>query len=181
MYGIVNRAIEDLVVHRWGREKWDGIKDRSGINVDFFISNEPYDDDITYRLAGAVAEEMNLSLSEVLQSFGTWWILKTGQEKYGALMKAGGNSFREFLINLPHFHNRIYLIYPKLTPPEFRVSQVEENALQLHYLSKRIGLQDFVKGLIEGLAQIFETNAVIKLAADKNAGAEHDIFHISWS
>jgi hypothetical protein len=31
----------------------------------FFISNEPYDDDITFKLAIAVSEEMNMSIGGV--------------------------------------------------------------------------------------------------------------------
>ena len=58
MYGIVNKAIESLVIEGFGIEKWDKIKNTSGVDVDFFISNEPYDDDITYALATAVAKEM---------------------------------------------------------------------------------------------------------------------------
>ncbi len=102
MYGIVNKAIEDLVISNFGEEKWQSVKERSGVDIDFFISNEPYDDDITYKLAGGVSEEMNIPISEVLQIFGEWWVLKTGKEKYGGLMEAGGNTLREFLINLPN-------------------------------------------------------------------------------
>jgi hypothetical protein len=36
-----------------------GIKVRSGIDIDFFISSEPYDD-ITFTLAQAVSEEMEM-------------------------------------------------------------------------------------------------------------------------
>jgi hypothetical protein len=39
-------------------------------------------------------------------------VLKTTKEKYGGLMEAGGNDLKEFLINLPLFHNRVMLIYP---------------------------------------------------------------------
>ncbi|MFV8360439.1 heme NO-binding domain-containing protein [Flavobacterium sp. LS1P3] len=30
-------------------------------------------------------------------------------------------------------------IYPKLTPPEFKVTDVPENSLNIHYFSKREG------------------------------------------
>ena len=81
MYGIVNKAIEDLVVANFGLEKWEAIIERSGIEVDFFISNEAYDDEITFKLALAVAEEMNMPINEVLIAFGEWWIIKTTKEK----------------------------------------------------------------------------------------------------
>ena len=51
MYGIVNKAIQDLVIHHFGMEKWEAIKTRSGVDIDYFLSNEPYDDAITYQLA----------------------------------------------------------------------------------------------------------------------------------
>lgn len=180
MYGIVNKAIEDLVKHNFGEEKWDAIKKRSGVDIDFFLSNEPYDDDITYKLAGAVADEMNMTVGQVLEAFGEWWILKTGKEKYGGLMAAGGNNLKEFLINLPLFHNRIMLIYPKLTPPEFKVSDVLEKSIHVHYFSKRVGLQEFVRGLLSGLGKMYETAVEIELLETRDDGKDHEIFKVSW-
>lgn len=180
MYGIINKAIEDLVKANFGNDKWDAVKKRSGVDVDYFLSNEPYDDDITYKIAGAVSEEMNISVGKVLEAFGEWWILKTGKEKYGGLMQAGGNNLREFLINLPLFHNRIMLIYPKLTPPEFKISDVEDRSLQVHYFSKRVGLQEFVRGLLQGLGKMYETPVEIELMESRDNGKDHEIFKVSW-
>lgn len=181
MYGIVNKAIEDLVMHNFGPEKWEAVKKRSGVDVGFFISHEPYDDAITYTLATAVAEEMAMPVEQVLESFGEWWVLKTGQEKYGGLMKAGGNSLKEFLLNLPLFHNRIMLIYPKLTPPEFKVRDVTDKSVDVHYFSRRHGLQQFVHGLLNGLGKLYETPVVITLLQSRNSGSDHEVFRVSWS
>jgi hypothetical protein len=180
MYGIVNKAIEDLVKENFGEEKWDAVKERSGVDIDFFLSNEPYDDDITYKLAGAVSEEMQMPVSDVLQAFGEWWVLRTGKEKYGGLMEAGGSGLKEFLINLPVFHNRVMLIYPKLTPPEFKVSNAEENSIHVHYFSKRVGLQDFVRGLLSGLGKMYNTPTQIELLQSRDDGSDHEIFKVSW-
>ena len=180
MYGIVNQAIEDLVKSTFGEDKWDKVKEQSGVEMDFFISNEPYDDDITYKLAGAVSQVMNITLDKVLQSFGEWWVLKTGKEKYGGLMEAGGDNLKAFLINLPLFHNRIMLIYPKLTPPEFKVSNLEDKSIHLHYLSKREGLQEFVRGLLTGLGKMYSTPVEIELIESRVAGDNHEVFKVSW-
>lgn len=180
MYGIVNKAIQDLVTEKFGEAEWEAVKEKSGVDVDFFLSNEPYDDAITYQLAGAAAEVLHLSVGQVLNAFGEWWVLKTGREKYGGLMEAGGHSLREFLVNLPLFHNRIMLMYPKLTPPEFRVSDVTENSLHVHYHSKREGLQEFVRGLLSGLAKMYQTEALIELVQSRNEGSTHEIFKVSW-
>jgi hypothetical protein len=180
MYGIVNKAIEDLIKENYGEEKWDQILKRSGIDVDFFISNEPYDDDITFKLAIAASEETGLSLQEVLIAFGEWWVLRTSKEKYGPMMAAGGASLRDFLKNLPVFHNRIMLIYPKLTPPEFRISDLTETSICVHYYSKRQGLQEFVRGLFQGLGKLYNVPITIELIASRLGGDDHDVFRITW-
>ncbi len=180
MYGIVNKAIQDLVITNFGEQKWEDIRERSGIEEDFFISSEAYDDDITYKLAGAVSEEMKMSVSDVLIAFGEWWVMKTTKEKYAGLMESGGSTLKEFLVNLPLFHNRVMLVYPKLTPPEFKVSEVSEKSLNLHYFSKREGLQDFVRGLIQGLGKMFNTPVEVELVQTRDDGDTHEIFKVSW-
>jgi hypothetical protein len=97
------------------------LLERSGIDLDF-ISNEPYDDDITFKLAIAVSEEMNMSIGAVLIAFGECH--ENYIRKIPGLMNSGGINLKEFLVNLPVFHNRIMLIYPKLTTPEFKVSHI---------------------------------------------------------
>jgi hypothetical protein len=48
---------------------------KSGIDVDFFLSNEVYDDAITYQTT-TLSEEMNMTLSQVLPlENGGWYIL----------------------------------------------------------------------------------------------------------
>lgn len=181
MYGIVNKAIQDLVTENFGADVWEAVKEKSGVDVDLFLSNEPYDDAITYKLAGAASEVLKISVGEVLNAFGEWWVLKTGKEKYGSLMQAGGNNLREFLVNLPLFHNRIMLMYPKLTPPEFKVSDVQDNSIHIHYHSRREGLQEFVRGLLSGLAKMYNTEATIDLIQTRDTGSTHEIFKVSWS
>jgi hypothetical protein len=180
MYGIVNKAIEELVVANFGEEKWEAIKKTSEIDIDYFISTEPYDDDITYKLAGAVSKEMNITVSEVLIAFGEWWILKTGKEKYGSLMSTGGDNLKDFLINLPNFHTRVMLMYPKLTPPEFLISEIEPKSVLVHYYSKRVGLQDFVRGLLQGLSKLYDTKTQIELLQTRDTGSDHEIFKVTW-
>lgn len=180
MYGLVNKAIQDLITTNFGEEKWMKIKEKSKIDIDYFISTEPYDDSVTYQLAIAAAEELNISVDEVLYSFGEWWVLKTSLQKYGGLMKAGGSTVKEFLTNLPSFHDRIMLIYPKLTPPEFKIEEEGENCLIVHYFSKREGLVAFMKGLLSGIGKMYETPVEIEHVFGKSSGKEHEAFKVSW-
>lgn len=180
MYGIINKSIEDLVISNYGSEKWNVILEKSGIEQNYFISSEPYDDEVTFKLANAIATEMNMSLGSVLLNFGEWWVIKTTTEKYSGLMESGGSTLKEFLINLPLFHNRVMLLFPKLTPPEFKISDIKDNSLHLHYFSKREGLQEFVRGLIQGLGLLFETKVEIELLKTRQKGDSNEVFKISW-
>lgn len=180
MYGIVNKAIQDMITSGYGEDTWGTVKKSSGISEDFFISNEPYDDIVTYKLAGAASEVLDISVGEVLNSFGRYWIMKTGKEKYGSLMEAGGSNLREFLVNLPVFHNRIMLAFPNLNPPEFKVSNIENNSINVHYFSQRNGLQEFVKGLLLGLGEMYSVPVKVTHTQSKESDHDHDIFNVSW-
>lgn len=180
MYGIVNKAIKGLVIDNYGIETWNKIKTKSGLESDEFLNNEPYPDKTTFDLAISASEILKIDLNNVLISFGEYWILKTGQESYGSLMKAGGDNLKEFIINLPNFHSRVMLIYPNLTPPEFKITIIQEKSLDVHYISTRNGLQYFMYGLLQGLGKLFKTEISIKIIASKSDGAKNDIFNISW-
>ena len=180
MYGLVNKAIGELVCEHFGVEKWHAVKIRSGIDIDFFLALEPYDDEITYTLANAVSEEMNMPIEQVMVAFGEYWVLKTGKEKYGALMSSGGADLKSFLLNLPVFHDRVALFYPKLIPPVFKVSDVTDQSLHLHYITTRPGLQDFVIGLIQGLGKFYSTEVKIELLQTRKEGSDHEIYKIIW-
>jgi len=179
MYGIINKSIEELVTEQFGADKWELVKEESKIKEEYFISTEAYDDQITFDLASAIATVLEIPLSAVLIAFGEWWILKTGKEKYGSLMESGGHSLKEFLINLPAFHTRVMLMYPKLTPPEFKISNIEDKSMHVHYYSQRQGLKDFVVGLLQGLSKLFNTETRIELLLSRDNGHDHEVFKVT--
>jgi hypothetical protein len=51
----------------------------------------------------------------------------------------------------------------------------------LHYFTHRPGLADFVVGLVQGLGKMFSTPAEARLIESKAEGADHDIFHVTWT
>lgn len=181
MYGLVNKAVEELVTMNFGEEKWELIKARAGIDVEVFISNEGYPDEMTFKLVGAATEVLGIPASQILIAFGEHWVLNTASKSYGAMMKSGGKSLRDFLINLPNFHTRVAMIYPNLQPPRFECTDVKENSLRLHYHTHRPGLTWFVVGLVQGLGKLYATPATCEILERKEAGAHHDMFSVNWS
>ena len=180
MYGMVNKALEDMITIRFGEEVWEEVKEAAGVDIDMFLSNESYPDDVTYQLVGAASMALDKPAPELLEAFGVHWVLKTAREGYGDLMDAGGKTLSEFLINLPNFHTRVTLIFPYLQPPRFACTDIEENQLRLHYYSNRPGLAPLLIGLLKGLGEMFATPLQIRHAVAKGDGADHDEFLIAW-
>ena len=181
MYGMVNRAVEEMVLRHYDAATWEKIKAMAGVEEDAFIGNDAYPDAMTYQLVAAASECLDQPAEQILEAFGEHWVLVTAQEGYGAMLDAGGRSLPEFLRNLPGFHARVSLLYPKLKPPRFQVSNPTSRSLRLHYYSHRPGLQPFVIGLLRGLAIRFATDITIDVVASRELGADHDEFLVSWS
>jgi len=176
MYGLVNRAIEQLVVSLRGEAGWRGVCAHANLASDGFVSMQSYDDEITYRLVTSVSERMGIPADDVLEGFGEYWITYTAAEGYGAMMNSGGNSLREFLENLNDMHGRVESIFPQLKLPQFRVSDISETEYLLHYASSRAGLAPMVIGLVKGLAKRFNQNVDVHLQLPRATPQDEDIF-----
>ena len=181
MYGMVNKAIEDMVVRHHGECVWEQIKAQAGVEIDVFMSNENYSDEVTHRLVAAASQILRMPAEQVLINFGEHWVLHTAQEGYGGLMSAAGKTLPEFMRNLPNFHSRMTMIFPKLQPPHFECTDITARSLKLHYHSHRQGLAPFVVGLMQGLGKKFNTPVTVRPTAAKAQGADHDVFEVSWT
>lgn len=179
MYGMVNKAIQDLVTNNFGEDKWIAMKEKVGFEDDFFISMQSYPDQLTYDLVGAASEILEISAGDVLEAFGEYWILYTADEGYGQLLNLSGSDLKEFLGNLNMLHDRITNIMPDLEPPKFTVKEIGENKVELIYESDREGLASMVVGLLRGLGKRFNKNCTIE---HKNLRSEFgkDTFIVSW-
>ncbi len=182
MYGLVNKAIEQMVCRDHGEAVWQAIKQEAGVEEEAFVSNAAYPDDVTYRLVGAASKILQTPAEQILGSFGEYWVLHTALESYGPLMRAHGKTAREFLLKLPVFHARVQMIFPELRPPEFECTEVTDESLVLHYRTPRpAGLEPFVEGLLKGIGEMFGAPLEVRLLEDRSQGADHSVFHGSWS
>ena len=181
MYGLVNKAIEQMVCRAHGPEIWERIKAKAQVESEGFISNQPYPDETTYRLVAAASDTLGAPADEILRAFGEHWVLHTALESYGPMMRATGKTLREFLQKLPHLHTRVELIYPELKPPQFSCHEVRNNELDLHYWTTRApGLEPFVEGILYGLGKMFETPVRVELRQHRGEGHDQSVFRVSW-
>ena len=179
MYGLVNRALQQLVCARCGDEGWRRVRLRAGVEDEVFVRMDSYPDEITERLLASASEELNTPANQLLEDFGRYWVRYTLVEGYGALLHDLGSSFSEALNSLDGMHARVSLLYPALRPPRFRCETVGPTTIRLHYLSQRRGLSPMVVGLIEGLAERYGLQATASHERQHEPG--HDSFIIEIS
>jgi hypothetical protein len=179
MYGMVNKAVVDMVQAHFGEVTWQAIRAHAGIDEDVFLSMSQYPDDLTYRMVAAASSVLRLSPEQVLQAFGQYWVTYTAAQGYGELLKLQGRTIWEFLANLDNMHARVGLSFRNLRPPSFQCTDQTATSVHLHYLSHRRGLSHLVIGLLKGLGEMLKTPVDVQLLSHaEDAAGCHDVFLI---
>ncbi len=178
MYGLVNKAVKDLVIANAGEEIWLEIASEAGVDP-IFISMDSYDDKVTYDLVAVASRRLETPAEEILRQFGSHWIRFTATEGYGPLVEMFGGTLAEFLRNLSDdLHGRVAVTMPHLKPPEFFTEEVSPNQFDVHYKSHRPGLSPMVQGLLEGLAERYKTRADVAHKDTVSEQPVHEVFSV---
>ena len=180
MYGLVNKAIKDLVVQLAGEDKWLEICKDANFPDEEFVAMSPYPDELTYTLVGSASKVLGVDAKTILHKFGEHWILYTASEGYGDLMNLSGQSIAEFLSNMDMLHDRISGLMPGLRPPKFVTKNVTPNSLELEYWSDRKGLVPMLFGLVDGLGRRFGVSTKVEHIHEKQNDSDCHVFSIYW-
>ena len=176
MYGMVNRAIEQMVVSNHGQEVWDTICQQADISQAAFGAMETYPDEVTYALVGAASKVLGPSVDELLEAFGEYWVRYAADAGFDDMMAMFGQSMTEFLKNLDHMHSHISSAFPDLQPPSFQCDENADGTLTLKYFSAREGLAPMVKGLLTGLGERFQTPVAVDWIGKRDSERNFDEF-----
>jgi hypothetical protein len=180
MYGLINRAIKDLVVDQRGEAAWKQVCVDAEVFVDDFIAMDSYPDATTYALIGSASRLLDLPQDAILREFGRKWITYTADRGYGELLDGWGTDVGTFLDNLNQMHARLRLAMPKLEPPYFEVVERNENSLTLRYYSERPGLAPMVLGLLEGVGERFQMPVQTELRPRHSQEQDYEEFFVAW-
>jgi hypothetical protein len=179
MYGIVNKAIEELLTAHGGIELWHAVCEEAGVEPLTFIAQESYPDCITFGLVQAASKKLGMSPHDVLVKFGEHWSIYTGQTGYGHLFKMLGEDLMTFLDNLPELHDHVAHIFPDMKMPHFETERVDPQTIRVLYRSERTGLAPMVLGLLEGMAKIYNTQVRVSHSRQLDASFDADEFFVT--
>nr|XP_006822272.1 PREDICTED: guanylate cyclase soluble subunit beta-2-like [Saccoglossus kowalevskii] len=161
-YGIINICIKELVLERYGEEVWEKIRNHAKVD-DQFINYNQYPDHATYALVASAAQTLDVSEDVVWELFGEFWVIWCMRAGFDSMIRALGSSMSEFIANLDYLHS-VYMktSYPKMTVPSFRVENLEDGTIMLHYYSNRRGMKGVVIGIVRAVGNIiFDTQVTI--------------------
>jgi hypothetical protein len=145
-----------------------------------FVIMKQYPDELTYALAGCVARRLGVPLPDALRAFGHHWMAYAERQPWGKVMHSMGGSVRQLLPALDALHARIALAFPGVRMPHFRTETQPDGSIRVQYISERAGLAPFVLGVLEGIGAMYGEMIEVRQVEDRDAGAEHDVFLISF-
>ena len=181
MYGLVNKAVEQLVQRQFGEDKWMEIKNKAGVDSNF-VAMGSYPDEVTFSLVAAASEVLGSPPEAILEAFGEHWIQFTVDEGYGEMMAMYGSSVFEFLNNMNSLHSQIRLSFPELRPPVISCEELPNGELLVNYESEREGLAPMLVGLLTGLGKRFKTPVKVEYVAgtsESNGGAQYKVSYVN--
>lgn len=178
MPGLIFTSFKNFIISNYDGITWLNVKKSAQLNVDDEEMNLLFDDQMGMLIVNTLSNLVNIAPNILLNKMGTFFILKTIQEKYGNIIFAGGLSLEEFLINLPKFHSKMLSLLQNIDPPELVVEKITSKKILLHYYSNRTGMIQFLIGILEGIAQIYQTPISIEVQDSQPIDMHHDIIEI---
>jgi guanylate cyclase soluble subunit beta len=153
MLGWINDCIEKLVIDKFGVDTWHVIKTKAGCNVPDggFIKLEHYTDKSTVDLAVATSEVSGLTVDQVFEAVGEFWVHFVNKEGYKILMLCQGSNLKEWMTNINAIHQHLQTTFPnKMVMPQFWCEECTDGSGPLSYtttLSEEVFLLPWEKVL----------------------------------
>jgi hypothetical protein len=159
MFGWFNDCAECLVVYKFDEETWRKVKVKANCEVadGGFLRYKYYPDSDTVQLFVAASEVLGVTVDELLQAFGEYFIHYVQENGYSNVLECLGSNLRDWLSNLNSLHDHLQASYPKgFVAPVFW-SEDDPDSLEggifVHYFSRRGSLLvPFVVGAIKKIA-----------------------------
>jgi guanylate cyclase soluble subunit beta len=172
MYGMIHQAARQMVIDRFGTDMWSSISGDMRLTESHFIGSTVYDDEVTLDLVAAIARKADVSIPDALELFGEYWIEYARDGSFRNLMRMAGSDLLEFVGNLDRMHSSIQVTLTNAKLPTFELVSADTSEIRLIYRSKRVGLDPFVKGLMQGLMRHFNTTGHVVLTPRNDASLD---------
>ncbi|MEW6088023.1 MAG: heme NO-binding domain-containing protein [bacterium] len=166
MKGTIVNCLQELVINKFGKEKWEKSLEEAGVDPNsVFLMTSDIDDAVVVGVIKSVCKNLGITLEQAADAFGDYWINVYAQKFYRSFFAP--KTAKDFLLNMDFVHVAMTNTLKDSRPPRFTCEMEDKKTLVMHYKSKR-GLIDFVVGLVNGVGKYYKENlSVSKIGADK--------------
>ncbi|MFN3619567.1 heme NO-binding domain-containing protein [Sphingorhabdus sp.] len=177
MYGMIHRAMKDMISELLGKEAWFALEKKLQIGPAELLTGMVYEDALTLDIVAEAAVRLNLTVDECLFEFGKYWIRYADRGSFSSIMDFTGRNLPNFINNLDHLHLAVSAAMPGTRLPSFRTLQSSNGHLEVEYRSDRVGMENFVCGLFQGLLERFCVDGQVLIVS---RGEKSIIFDIRY-
>ncbi|GAB5500233.1 MAG: hypothetical protein PsegKO_25440 [Pseudohongiellaceae bacterium] len=182
MYGLFHVAMRDMVRLQINEATWHEIMKRTNLDDQHFLAMKNYDDADTQQLIRATIEVLGVTADRFLEKLGVFFIGDFSTELRKSLTMGKRPRFEDALVNLPIYIGTVSQAFQKFTSSGFEVKELEPYTIRLDYRSARPGMEYFIKGLVIGVAKLYEEPIKIVLSrSEPDQGDSYTSYLISWS
>jgi hypothetical protein len=167
MKGVIIKCLQDLVETKFGKDKWQQIREAAGIQMGTLIlvsSDMP--DEQALGLLRATEKVLGISSVAAADAFGEHWMTVYAPRIYGAVYR-NTTGAKDFLLKMNDLHRDMVQRFENAKPPRFDYAWEDDDTLLMTYHSDR-GLMDIFAGLAKGVGLYFkEPLQVTRVGSDR--------------
>lgn len=178
MYGMIHRAMRQMVNEKLGEEAWRALEKKLDIGPTELLTAMVYDDDLTFKIVAEAADRLNLPMDKCLFVFGNYWIRYADQGPLGSIMNFTGATLPIFIANLDRLHLAVGTAMPGTRLPSFHSLESAAEYILVEYRSERTGMEEFVRGLFHGLMEKFDVTGRVEIV---ERSADAILFEIRYA
>lgn len=161
MKGVVATCLGEMIVKRFGKEKWQKTLEAAGLAKNaLFLPGQNVEDAAVMKVFRTACAVTGISAGEGAEAFGEYWCCEFAPRIYSAYY-TGAKNAKEFLLRMPAVHTKVTKDIPDAHPPVFTFEQPAPNKLIMKYSSRR-GLGDIFAGLVRGVGKAFKEDLQIR-------------------
>eukprot|EP00618_Florenciella_parvula_P019438 CAMPEP_0119480030 /NCGR_PEP_ID=MMETSP1344-20130328/9026_1 /TAXON_ID=236787 /ORGANISM="Florenciella parvula, Strain CCMP2471" /LENGTH=210 /DNA_ID=CAMNT_0007514309 /DNA_START=270 /DNA_END=898 /DNA_ORIENTATION=- len=188
MHGLIHIILKDLVVSKFGEEKWAAIGAKLGLAESGdgpILEEKQYPDETTVAGIATTAEVLGVSFEDALKVYGAHFVHFVYKGGHLQMLHSMGDSLEEFLKNVNHLHYTLERTYREANFPLFEITEAEDagdttasKVTCLSYKSSRgTVLGPLVEGILPELAKVLHNQAVDMKKHEK----PEEGYNVSWT
>ncbi len=161
MKGVVVLCMKQMIIEKFGKEKWESILEKAGLPPNIIIlSSGNVDDSSVLNVVKSAMDEFKITIEQITDMFGDYWVNVYSQKIYNIFYKRSKNA-KDFILKMNVVHEHMTNNMQNAHPPRFEYNWENDKTLIMTYKSSR-GLIDFAVGLVKGVGKFYNEDLIVE-------------------